>query len=110
MPVFHDVTLRTFADGDDMVGLAESTTELPGVDLRVNPVIVFRVAQENQVVDGDDALNATLADTDRKFARESVIELYAIMLKVVYNAMSAPECVFYGRKRCFLTGKTVFSY
>ena len=64
MPVFHDVALRTFADGDDMVSLAEGMTELPGVDLRVNPVIVLWVAQENQVVDGDDALDATLANAD----------------------------------------------
>ena len=55
MPVFHNVALRTFADSNDMIGFADGLTELPGIDFRVNPMIELWVAQEDQVVDGDNA-------------------------------------------------------
>ena len=68
MSEFHDVALRALADGDDMVGLANGLTELPGIDLRVYPVIKLRMTQEDEVVDGDDATDATLADAPWEFA------------------------------------------
>ena len=54
-------------------------------------MIELWVAQEDQVVDGDNALDATLADADGKFARESVIELHAVALKVSDDASTAPK-------------------
>ena len=64
LSVCHDVTLRTFADGDDMIGLVDSLTELPCVDLCVEPVVKFWMAQENEVVDSDHTLDATLTDAE----------------------------------------------
>ena len=54
--VGQDVAFRTFTDGDDMVGLLDSLTEFPGIYFRVEPVVVFWMAEKNQVVDSDDAL------------------------------------------------------
>ena len=73
--VGQNVAFRTFADGDDMVGLLDSLTEFPGVYFRVEPVVVFWMTEKDQVVDGDDALDATLADTDGQFSRQSVVDL-----------------------------------
>ena len=39
--VVEDVTAGTLADGDDMGGLADGLAELPGVDLRVYPMVIF---------------------------------------------------------------------
>ena len=89
--VGHDVTFRTFADGDDMVGLLDSLTEFPGIYFCVEPVVVFRMAEKNQVVDGDDALDATLADANGQFSRQSVVDLNAIALQVVDDAPCAPK-------------------
>ena len=89
--VGHDVTFRTFADGDDMVGFPNSLTEFPGIYFRVEPVVVFRMAEKNQVVDSDDALDAALADTDGQFSRQSVIDLNTIALQVADDAPCAPK-------------------
>ena len=69
--VGQDVAFCTFADGDDMVGLPNSLAEFPGIYFRVEPVVVFWMTEKDQVVDGDDALDATLADTDGQFSRQS---------------------------------------
>ena len=42
--------------------------EFPGIDLRVEPVIELRMAQEDQVVDGHHALDVRLADAEGQFA------------------------------------------
>ena len=89
--VGHDVTFRTFADGDDMVGLPNSLAEFPGIYFRVEPVVVFWMTEKDQVVDGDDALDATLADTDGQFSRQSVVDLNTIALQVVDDALCAPK-------------------
>ena len=62
--VGQDVAFCTFADGDDMVGLKYCLTEFPSIYFRVEPVVVFRMTEKDQVVDSDDALDATLADAD----------------------------------------------
>ena len=56
----HDVALRALADGDDMIGFTQRATELPLIETGVDSLIVFRMAQENQVVDGDDGTNASI--------------------------------------------------
>ena len=85
-----DIALRTLADGDDMVGLANGLAELPSIDFRVEPMVEFGMAQENQVVDGYDAANTAFSDADGQFTRQSVIELHAVAPQVADNAACAP--------------------
>ena len=86
----HDVALRALADGDDMIGLTQRATELPLIEPGVDSLIVFRVAQENQVVDGDDGTYAGIAQTLGQFTREAVEQLHAIALQVFYDATRTP--------------------
>ena len=66
--IVEDVAAGTLADGDDMGGLADGLAELPGVDLRVYPMVIFGVAEEDEVVDGDHTGDAALTDADGQFA------------------------------------------
>ena len=91
IPVFDDVALCTFADGDDVVGLAKRLTELPGIDLRVEPVVVLRMTQEDEVVYGHHTLDAALADANGKLAGESVVELNTVAKEILHDTVSAPE-------------------
>ena len=77
--VVEDVAAGTLADGDDMGGLADGLAELPGVDLRVYPMVIFGVAEEDEVVDGDDTGYASLTDADGQFAGKTVVELDAVV-------------------------------
>ena len=74
-----------------MIGLADGLAELPGIDLRVEPVVILGMTQENEVVDGDYALDAALTDTDGQFARETVVDLYTVTPEVVDNTIGTPE-------------------
>ena len=76
--VVENVAAGTLADGDDMGGLADGLTELPGVDLRVYPMVIFGVAEEDEVVDGDHTGYAALTDADGQFAGKAVVELDAV--------------------------------
>ena len=86
----HDVALRALADGDDMIGFTQRATELPLIESGVDSLIVFRMAQENEVVDSDDGTNASITQTLWQFTREAVEQLHAIALQVFYNASRAP--------------------
>ena len=90
MTVMDDVTLGTLGDGDDEVGFFQRSAEFPGIDFPVNPFVVFGMAEENEVVDGDNRLNAALADADGKFPAESMIELDAIAKEITDDAEGAP--------------------
>ena len=68
-----------------MIGLADGLTELPGIDLRVDPVVELRMAQEDQVVDGHHTLDTALSDADGQFARESVKHLDTVALQVAHD-------------------------
>ena len=59
---FQDIATGALADGDDVVRLIDGATELPGIDLRIEPRIELRVAQEDEVVDGHHAADATATD------------------------------------------------
>ena len=87
----EDVALGALADGDDVVGLTDGLAELPGVDLRVEPVVVLGVAQEDEVVDGDHALYTALGDAYGQLARETVEELDAVVKEVADDPLAAPE-------------------
>ena len=91
MAVMDDVALGTLGDGDDEVGLFQRSAELPGIDLPVYPFVVFGMAEEDEVVDGDNRLYATLADADGKFPAESMIELDAVAKEITNDAEGAPE-------------------
>ena len=86
----EDVALGTLADGDDMVGLAHRLTELPGVDLRVEPVVVLGMAQEDEVVDGDHTSDATAGDAHGQLARETVVEFDTVAAQAPEDAVAAP--------------------
>ena len=97
MTICHDVALRALTDSDDMVSLPDGLTELPGIDLRIDPVVELRVAHEDQVVDGHHTLDATLADAQWQFTREAVVHLYPILLQILHNAMTAPDGLVEGQ-------------
>lgn len=80
-----------FADDDDAVGFFQGLTELPLVDLRVYPVVVFRMTQKDEVVDGDNAFDTTLTESDGQFARETVVDLYTVTPEVFDDTVGAPE-------------------
>ena len=53
-------------------------------------MVVFGMAEEDKVVNGDDTADARFADSHRQFARESVKETDAIALQVLDDAVAAP--------------------
>ena len=73
-----------------MVGLLDGLLELPCIDLRVEPVVELRMAQEDQVVDGYHAADIRLADAKGQFAAQSVIDLHTIVKQVFDNAFGPP--------------------
>ena len=96
----QNVLPRALTDGNDVVGLAQRLAELPFVYLRVQPVVVLRMAHKNQVVDGDNATNACLAQTHRQLARQTVIDGDTIAHQVTNNAARAPPRL---AQRCRVT-------
>ena len=89
--VVEDVAPGALADGDDVVGLTHGLAELPGVDLRVEPVVVLGMTQEDEVVDGDDAADAGGSEAEGQLAGEAVEELYAVAQQVGRDVLGAPE-------------------
>jgi len=89
--VMDDVAAGTLGDGDDEVGLADSAAELPGVDVGVDPGVIFGMTEEDEVVDGDDGADAAAADAQGKFTGEAMIELDTIANEVADNAEGTPE-------------------
>ena len=87
---FYDILSGTFADGYNSVGLTQCLSELPFVDSRVYPMVVFRVAHENQVVDGHYTADALLTQSDRQFTRQAVIHLNTVALQVTQHTARAP--------------------
>ena len=65
---FHDISFGTLAYSDNMVGLADCLTEFPCVNLCVYPVVELRMTHEDEVVDGDNTLDAAMSDAYRQFA------------------------------------------
>ena len=82
-----------------MIRLPEGLTELPGIDLRVDPVVELGMAQEDEVVDGDDAPDAALADADGQFARESVKHLDTVALQIAHDPLRTPQSFAEGQMR-----------
>jgi len=74
-----------------MGGLAQGATELPCVETHIDGIVELRMAQEDEVVDGDDAGDATLADANRQLARQTVIELHTIMQEIADDIVTAPQ-------------------
>ena len=69
LTVLDDIVLGTLADGNDMGGLAQGATELPGVELDIDGIVKLGMAQEYQIVDGNHAGDAALTDAKGQFAR-----------------------------------------
>ena len=86
-----DIALGALADGDDAVGFATGLTKLVGVDLGIEPMVVFGMAQEDEVVDGDDGGDGCLTDASGQLSRESVEEADAVATEVADDAVHAPE-------------------
>ena len=86
-----DVLAGAFADGDDAVGLAERLVELALVDPGVDGVVVFGMAHEDEVVDGDDARYTGLAKSHGQFAAQSVVEGDPVSPQVLDDAVTSPQ-------------------
>ena len=86
-----DVTTGAFGNGDDKVGFFDGPVKLPSVDLAVEPFVVFGMAEEDEVVDGDDTGDAALTDAEGEFSGKAVVEGDVVALKVVDDAAGTPE-------------------
>jgi hypothetical protein len=53
-------------------------------------MIILGMAQEDEVVNGDDAANARLLESCGQFAGKTVIEFYAVGLELLYDSLLAP--------------------
>ena len=82
-----------------MVCLPHGVMELPGVDLHVDGLVVLRVAQEDQVVDGHHTADAVFTQSDGQFAGESVIEFYTVALEGFHHPARTPERLADKRQR-----------
>ena len=85
------IPFGTLADGDDMVCLLDGPTELPRIDLRIDPRIELRMPQEDQVVDGHHTLDSTLPDTSGQLSAQAVIYLHFVFLQVSHDAGVSPQ-------------------
>ena len=74
-----------------MVCLLDGPTELPRIDLRIDPWIELWMAQEDQVVDGYHALDPTLADAPGQLPAQAVIHLHLVFFQVSHNASVSPQ-------------------
>ena len=76
-----------------MGSLAQGATELPGVEFYIDGIVKLGMAQEYQIVDGNHARDAALTDAKGELARQSMIELDAIVLKIGNDTLGAPVSV-----------------
>ena len=88
--IVHDVPLRTLADGDDTVGLGNGLPEFPYIHLGIYPVVVFRMAHEDEVMDRYHCSDARLPDAYGQFARQTVIECNTVVLQVCHDTVCTP--------------------
>ena len=49
------------------------------------------MTQKDEVVDGDNAFDTTLTESDGQFARETVVDLYTVTPEVLDDTVGAPE-------------------
>ena len=87
----EDVLAGALADGDDVVGLTEGMAELPLVETGVEPVVVLGVAQEDEVVDGDDAADAGTTETHGELAGEAVVDVDTVADEVADDVARTPQ-------------------
>ena len=87
----YDIALRALAHGDDTVGTKAGGAELPMVDPAVDARIVVRETQEDEVVDGDHALDAFRAQSPGQLTRESVEEPHLLTRRSADDAPLAPQ-------------------
>ena len=88
---FADVTFCALADGHYAVGLIDGVKKFLGVDLHVSTVVIFRMAHEDQIVNGDDRTDARLADAYGQLAREPMIDIDAVFQQLFDDAVRAPQ-------------------
>ena len=74
-----------------MVCLLDGPTELPRIDLRIDPRIELRMSQEDQVVDGHHTLDPTLPDAPGQLSAQPVIYLHLVFLQVSHDADVSPQ-------------------
>ena len=74
-----------------MVCLLDGPTELPRIDLRIDPRIELRMPQEDQVVDGHHTLDSTLPDTPGQLSTQAVIYLHLVFFQVSHDAGVSPQ-------------------
>ena len=88
----HYVTLGTFADGYDTVALDAGTAELAVIDAAVDGFVIGGIAQEYQVVDGDNAPHAPHPrDARRQLIAQTVEKVYPIAPQVGGHPHDTPE-------------------
>ena len=92
--VIHDVALRTFAYGDDAVGLFHGLAELPRIYQSVGTVVEFRVAHEDKVVYRYDCLDAPTLYPQRKLTRKTVEHVHLVAQQVGHDAFHAPQPLY----------------
>ena len=83
---FDNVATCTLADSHYAVCFAERLEEFFTIYLNVNPVVVFRMAHEDKIMDGHYRLDACFANAYRKLARQSMEHLYTVGFQLSYDA------------------------
>ena len=86
----HYVALGTFADSHNLVGFTTSIAKLPTIYHHVDRLVVFRMAQEYQVVNGNHALYSSLMYAHRQFASKTMIDIYMVAFQVVDDIAYSP--------------------
>ena len=89
--IVEDVALGALADGDDAVGLAQRAIELAAIEHHVEPMIVFGMAQKDEIVDRHHGLYARTAHALGQFTGESVIQVDAVAPQIRHDTLAAPQ-------------------
>ena len=88
----QDIILRAFTDGDDAISLLAGHPELPGIDLGIDPMIILRMTEEDQVMNGHHAFDSRFPNPKGQFPGQPMEEVYPIPLEVVNDPFTAPKC------------------
>ena len=78
------------ADGDYTVGLHAGVAELEAVDEAVDGLVVFRLVQEDDVVEGDHGAAAGAAYAKGKLVAQAVVDVDLASAQFTGDCHSAP--------------------
>ena len=87
----HDVALGTLAHRHNAVGLATSIPELVIIDDAIQPVIILRITQENQVMNGHHAAYSRAVNPHGQLIAQAVVQLHPVLQQTAFDKEGAPQ-------------------